>query len=79
MVRGEVIASEKVGADDWLLNVGDDEVEWVILATQSDSMSDTTITGDCGAISGGELGPVRTFFAPLFNLSRVFSQACGVW
>ena len=55
--------SKKVGADDGLLDVGDDEVKWVILATQSDSMSDATITGDCGAVSGGELGPVRTFFA----------------
>ena len=63
MIWGEVETSKKVGADDGLLNVGDDEVEWVILATQSDSMSDTTITGDCGAISGGELGPVRTFLA----------------
>ena len=63
MIWGEVKTSEKVGTDDGLLNVGDDEVEWVILATQSDSMSDATITGDCGAVSGGELGPVRTFLA----------------
>ena len=63
MIWREVKAGEEVGTDDGLLNVGDDKIERVIFATQSDSMSNATITGDRGAVGGGELGPVRTFLA----------------
>ena len=63
MIRGKVKVREKVGTNDWLFDVGDYEFEWVILATQLDSMSNATVTRDCGAICGRKFGPVRTFLA----------------
>ena len=63
VIGGKVEMCEKIGADDWLFDVSNYEVKWVILATQCYSMSDATITGYCGAIGGREFGPIRTVFS----------------
>ena len=63
MIGGKVEMCEKIGADNWLFDVSNYEVKWVILATQCYSMSDATTTGYCGAIGGREFGPIRTFLA----------------